>query len=77
MAGWLWTLIFFALLITYYITSVGSSLARVTYEASQVLLAGDQVVFLRYLHFCPTLQLTWLNIISQIILKGCKPHIKI
>ena len=34
-------------------TAVGSSLARVTCETSQVLLAGGQVVFLGDLAFSP------------------------
>ena len=36
-AEWLWPLIFS---IARHLTAVGSSLARVTWEASQVLLAG-------------------------------------
>ena len=45
-AEWLRTLIFSA-----FIAAVDSSLARVTCEASQVLLAGGQVVFLGELPF--------------------------
>ena len=50
MAEWLRTLIFSTLLIT-----VGSSLAQVTCETSQVLFAGGQKVFLRELPFSPNL----------------------
>ena len=50
MAEWLRLLILSAL-IARYLTAVGSSLARVTCEASQVLLAGGQVVFLGDLPF--------------------------
>ena len=37
------------------LTAVGSSLARVTSDTSQVVLAGDQVVFLGDLPFLPHL----------------------
>ena len=50
---------------------MGSSLARVTYEISQVLLAGGQVVFLGDLPFSPHLRLTRLKM-SEIILTGRK-----
>ena len=56
---------------------VGWSLARVTCETSQVLLAGGQVVFLGGSPvFCLTLRLTWLKM-SEIILTGHKTLIKI
>ena len=56
--------------------AVGSSLARVTCETSQVLLAGGQVVFLGDLPFSPgTLRLTQLKM-SEIILTGRKTQIK-
>ena len=44
-----------AYFIACHLTAVGSSLARVTCETSQVLLAGGQVVFLEDLQFSPTL----------------------
>ena len=53
------------------LTAVGSSLARVTCETSQVLLACGQVVFLGISHFYPTLRLTRLKM-SEIILTGHK-----
>ena len=52
MVEWLRLLIFSAL---YCSSSLGWSLAWVTCETSQVLLAGDQVVFLRDLPFSPHL----------------------
>ena len=52
-AEWLRILIFSAL--NHCFTAVGLSLARVTCEKSQVLLAGGQVVFLRDLPFSTNL----------------------
>ena len=53
-AEWLRTLIFRPL-IACHLTAVGSSLARVTCETSQVLLAGGQVFFLGDLPLSPHL----------------------
>ena len=41
--------------IAHHLTAVGSSLAEVTCETSQVLLAGGQVVYLGDLPFSPNL----------------------
>ena len=48
---------------------MGSSLARVTCESSQVLLAGGQVVFLGLFRFCHTHRLTRIKM-SEIILRA-------
>ena len=53
-----------------HLTTVGSSLARVTCETSQVLLAGGEVFFL-----CDFLFLPHLTKISEIILTGRKTQI--
>ena len=53
-AEWLRPLIFSALN-PFHLTAVGSSLARVTRETSQVLPAGGQVVFLADVPFSPHL----------------------
>ena len=58
-----------------HLTAVGSSLAWVTCETSQVLLASDQVVFLRDLLFSPYLTIDDLKM-SEIILMGCKTEIR-
>ena len=50
---------------------VGSRLARVTFETSQVLLAGGQVLFLGISRFRPTYRLTRLKM-SELILTGRK-----
>ena len=57
------------------LTAVGSSLAQVTCETSQVLLAGGQVVFLEDLPFLPHLAIDRLKM-SKIILMGRKTQIK-
>ena len=56
-------------------TTVGSSLAQVTCETRQVLLAGGQMVFLGDFPFFPILRLTWFKM-SEIILTGRKTQIK-
>ena len=56
MAEWLRTFIFRDL-ITRCLTTMGSSLAGVTCEISQVLLVGGQVVFLGDLPFWPHLMI--------------------
>ena len=53
------------------ISLLGSSLARVTCQTSQVLLAGGQVFFLGELVFSPHLTIDWLKM-SEIILMGRK-----
>ena len=50
---------------------MGSSLAQVTCETSQVLLAGGQVVVLGELPFSPHLTTDWPKM-SEIILTGRK-----
>ena len=54
---------------------MGSSLAQVTCEASQILLAGGLVVFLRDLPFSPHLMID-LAQNESIILTDGKTHIK-
>ena len=51
------------------------SLARVTCETSQFLLAAGQVVFSGISHFRPTLRLTWLKM-SKLILTSRKTQIR-
>ena len=63
------------LLSTRHLTAVGSRLAQVTCETSQVLLAGGQVVFLGNLPFSPLLTIDSAQN-SEIILMERKTQIK-